>query len=54
MAERKGTSNNIQKTAKKTKDWAAQTPLKTGSELRCSGWIRVPAPHMAVVIMKYK
>ena len=30
-------NNDLQNTPQKTKDWATRTPLKTGSELRCSG-----------------
>ena len=40
MAKRKRTSNMnnvVQNTMQKIKNWAAQTPLKTGSELWCFG-----------------
>jgi hypothetical protein len=37
MAKRKRTKKDIQHTMNKTKDRATRTPLKTGSELRCSG-----------------
>ena len=33
----KRTNNDLQSTTQKTKDRATRTPLKTGSELRCSG-----------------
>ena len=33
----KRTNNNLQSTTHKTKDRETQTPLKTGSELMCSG-----------------
>ena len=36
-AKRKRINNNLQNIAQKTKDGATRTPLKTGSELRCSG-----------------
>jgi hypothetical protein len=31
------TNNDLQNITQKTEDWAAQTTLKTGGELRCSG-----------------
>ena len=35
-AKSKRTNNGLQNITLKTKDWALQTPLKTGGELRCS------------------
>ena len=32
-----------------TKDWTTQTPMKTDGELRCSGRVAVPAPHVAPI-----
>jgi len=37
MTKRKRTKNDHKNITQKTKDWATRTPLKTGSELRCSG-----------------
>jgi len=39
---RKDTNNNLQNTTQITKDRATRTPLKTGSELRCSGRVHSP------------
>jgi len=33
----KRTNNNLQNTTQKTKDRERRTPLKTGSEFKCSG-----------------
>ena len=35
----KGTNNDLQNIAQKTKDWATRTPLKIGGELVCSGMV---------------
>ena len=36
MAKRKETNNDLHNTTEKTKDWATQTPLNSGGNLRCS------------------
>jgi len=42
MAKRKKykrTNNCLQNITQKTEDRASRTPLKTGGERRCSGWV---------------
>jgi hypothetical protein len=36
IVKRKSLSNNTQNSTQKTKDWATQTPLKTGIDLMCN------------------
>jgi hypothetical protein len=40
-----------QTTIYKTKDRATRSPLKSGSEIRCSGMLAVPAPLVAPVVL---
>jgi len=35
----KRTNNDLQNITQKTKDRVTRTPLKTGGELGCSGWV---------------
>jgi hypothetical protein len=35
----KKTNNDLQNTTHKTKERVTRTPLKTGDEHRCSGWV---------------
>ena len=44
------TNNDLQNITHKTKDQVTQTPLKTGSELRCSG--RVSATRRVNLVTK--
>ena len=46
----KMTNNDLQNITHKTKDQVTQTPLKTGSELGCSG--RVSATHRLNLVTK--
>jgi hypothetical protein len=39
------------KHTQKTTDRVTRTPYKTGGELRCSGRVTVPAPHMASIVL---
>jgi hypothetical protein len=48
-----GPNNDIQNITQKTKDGATRAPLKTGGELRYSGRVAVPAPHVAPVVLLY-
>ena len=42
--EKEQTNNDVQNTTQKTKDQATRTPLKTGSELKCSRRVSSSCP----------
>jgi hypothetical protein len=49
MAKKKRTSNDLQNTTQKTDDCETRIPLKTGSELRYFGRVKLPAQLVATV-----
>ena len=44
------TNINLQNTAQKSKDQTTRTPLKTGSELRCSGRVSTSDNHCVTLV----
>jgi hypothetical protein len=49
MAKRKMTNNDLQNITQKTADRAAQIPQETSGDLRSSGRVGIPVPHVESV-----
>ena len=51
MIKRERINSYLQSITQKTKHRATRTLLKTVTELRCSEWQAVPAPHVTPVVL---